>query len=277
LSLPSTLLQDQGVLVTRPKHQAQNFIRMLQALGANAIGFPCIEICPIIQSDALNIVANKLDDYDIVIFISANAAENGANFLENSVKSIKNAKIAAIGKSTKDALLQLGLVVDLSPEQSFTSEALLDLDAFSPEQINHQRILIIKGEGGRELLQDTLKSRGAQVELAEVYRRCAPRANIQPLHELWSNNRIQWITVTSNETLKNLYYMISEQGINEAGINQQGQAWLLQTPLVVPSQRCKQLAQQLGFNNQVLVAQSATDEAMLDIIKQNARKQFNKL
>jgi len=277
LSLPSTLLQDQGVLVTRPKHQAQNFIRMLQALGANAIGFPCIEICPIIQSDALNIVANKLDDYDIVIFISANAAENGAKLLENSVKSIKNAKIAAIGKSTKNALQQLGLVVDLSPEQSFTSEALLDLDTFSPEQISQQRILIIKGEGGRELLQDTLKSRGAQVELAEVYRRCVPRANIQPLHELWSKNRIQWITVTSNETLKNLYYMISEQGINEAGINEQGQAWLLQTSLVVPSQRCKQLAQQLGFNNQILVAQSATDEAMLDIIKQNARKQFNKL
>ena len=241
---------------------------MLQALGANVIGFPCIEICPIIQSDALNIVANKLDEYDIAIFISANAVENSVKFTENASKSFNFCKIASIGKSTKDALLQLGLVVDFSPKQNFNSEALLDLDAFSAEQINQQRILIIKGEGGRELLQDTLKSRGAQVELAEVYRRCVPKANIQPLLELWSQNRIQWITVTSNETLKNLYYMITEQGINKQGL-----VWLQQTRLVVPSQRCQQLAQQLGFNNQILVAQSAADEAMLDIIKQNVQKQ----
>jgi uroporphyrinogen-III synthase len=252
------LLQGQGVLVTRPEHQANEFIQMLEASGAHAIGFPAIEICPVIDSESLKIIANELSKYQIIIFISRNSVKNGLKYFENSLKSIKNAKIAAIGQSTKAALEESGLSVSLSPDQHFNSETLLAIDAFNQDQINDVPILIIKGEGGRELLQDTLKARGAQVNLAEVYRRCKPDTDAQLLLELWSQNRIQWVTVTSNETLKNLYYMVGEQGQN----------WLRQTPLIVPSQRCQQLAQQLGFH-QILLAPSATDEAMLNTIKQN--------
>jgi len=252
------LLQGQGVLVTRPEHQAKNFIQLLKAAGADAIGFPSIEICPVAESDALNKISSKLDQYRIIIFISANSVENGLKFFKNSLTSLKSTKIAAIGKSTKTTLEQSGLSVDLCPQQNFNSEALLELDAFSKDKINHLPILIVKGEGGREYLQDALKNRGAQIDLADVYQRRKPDNNTQPLLELWSKNRIQWVTVTSNEALKNLYYMLNEQG----------QSWLRQTQLVVPSQRCQQLAQQLGFS-QILLAASASDAAMFDTIKQN--------
>ena len=175
--------------------------------------------------------------------------------------STKNAKIAAIGNSTKIALQKKGFSVDISPEQTFNSEALLQLDDFDSSQIHNQSILIIKGEGGRQLLQDTLAEKGARVVLAEVYKRKIPDVDIQPLLENWSKNQIQWVTVTSNETLKNLYHMLNEQG----------QDWLRNTRLIVPSERCLQLAQQLGVK-QILLAQAATDQAMLDIIIQNALK-----
>ena len=254
-----TPLHGQGIVVTRPAHQAQSFMSMLQASGATTTGFPSIEICPITQSDALEKITDRLDTFHIIIFISANAVENGIKWLDNAGKSFKNSKIAAIGESTKKALLQHGLSVHYTPEHTFNSMALLDLDVFSEAQVKGQQILIVKGEGGRELLYDNLTSRGAQVQLANVYQRRVPDADIQPLLELWSKNRIQWVTVTSNEALKNLYHMMNEQGQN----------WLCQTRLLVPSQRCRQLAQQLGFNNQIRVAQSATDEAMLDAISLN--------
>lgn len=253
-----TPLQGQGVLVTRPAHQAKNFIQQLKACGANAIGFPCIEIHPITESTTLDMLSNKLDQYHTIIFISSNAVENGLKWIEKSPTSIKNIKIAAIGKTTKAALEHSGFSVIISPEHDFNSEALLNLDEFSENEINHKPVLIVKGEGGREYLQHTLCSRGAQVDLANVYRRDRPDADIRPLLELWSQHQIHWVTVTSNETLKNLYYMLNEQGQN----------WLTQTQLLVPSQRCQQLAQQLGFNK-IILSTSASDAAMLNAIKQN--------
>jgi uroporphyrinogen-III synthase len=269
-------LQGQCVLVTRPEHQAQKFIQLLQSLGADTIAFPSIEIHPIVSSPALEEAAKLFDEAYLVIFISANAVENGVKWLDNSLKSLKNTKIAAIGESTKKALQQHGLKVDFTPERAFNSTALLELEAFSCARISGRRILIIKGEGGRKLLQDTLVSRGAIIHLANVYQRRVPDADIQPLLELWSKKHIQWITVTSNAALKNLYYMVIERGIIEPDIiepelAQQAQTWLCQTQLLVPSQRCQQLAQQLGFT-QILRAQSATDAAMLEAIKRSAQR-----
>ena len=134
------------------------------------------------------------------------------------------------------------------------------MNAFDKNKINHQTILIIKGEGGRELIQNTLKERGARVILAEVYQRKVPQCDTRPLLEQLSKNQIQWTTVTSNEILKNLYYMLNEQG----------HFLLRKTRLIVPSQRCYQLAQELGFT-EIFTAQSATDEAMLTAIKQGAQ------
>ena len=261
MSLEQKSLRGHGVLVTRPVHQAQAFIQLLQSAGAHTISFPSIEILPVTESDALYKAADPANDYRIIIFISANAVDNGVKWLQNTEISLKNAKIAAIGNSTKIALEKKGLTVDISPQQAFNSEALLQLDDFDASQIRNQCILIIKGEGGRELLQDTLTAKGARVVLAEVYKRKIPDADIQPLLENWSQNQIQWVTVTSNETLKNLYYMLNEQG----------QEWLRNSRLIVPSERCQQLAQQLGVK-QILLAQAATDQAMLDVITQNALK-----
>ena len=104
------------MLVTRPEHQAQNFIHRLQSLGANIIRFPSIEIHPVIQSESLSQAADPSNKYHIIVFISANAAENGLKWIENAKISLKNTKIAAIGKSTKAALEKHGQTVHYFPE-----------------------------------------------------------------------------------------------------------------------------------------------------------------
>ncbi len=250
-------LSGPGVLVTRPKHQATAFINQLEQAGAQATGFSTIEICPIESSEQLNKRAKEFEKYNSIIFISTNAVDNGIKWLKKAGKSLEKHKVIAIGKSTSLALARQGIKVDITPEENFNSEALLKLPAMQSDQLSAQQILIIRGEGGREFLADTLKSRGAQVSYAEVYRRCQTTNDIEPILELWSKKHIQLVTVTSNEALKNLYYIM----------NKQGQNYLLQTSLIVPSQRCAELAQQLGFNNQVIVATSATDDAMINAVK----------
>ena len=258
-------LQAQGVLVTRPAHQAGPFIQLLQAEGAHAIAFPSIEIQSITQSLALDQLLITLETQHIAIFISANAAYNAVKWLEINKITSKNYKVAAIGWGTMKALKSLNMTVDYCADHTFTSESLLELDIFQTSQIQNKHIIIFKGRGGRELLQKALIERGAHVSLAEVYQRRVPEADINPLLKLWQDDQIHWITVTSNESLKNLYYMF----------NSQQRHWLCQTPLIVPGERVSLLAEQLGFKH-ILQADSALDEAILDCIKQNAHKFLNR-
>ena len=238
--------------------QADNFISLLHDLGGRGIHLPSIEILPVKHSSQLENLAPQLTSFHIIIFISPNAAKNSITWFEKSLKSTNIGKIACIGKGTQKTLHTLNIGVDLCPDTLFNSEALLKLSEFDKEKINNKTILIIKGEGGRTFLADTLIKRGAKVETADVYRRQVPNTDTQPFIELFANHQIQWTTVTSNEALKNLYHML----------NKQGQAQLLQTQLIVASHSCQQLAQQLGFK-QIFQAQSATDLDMLNTIKQN--------
>lgn len=249
-------LKTTTVLVTRPAHQAGPFIQQLEDAGFAAIPFPVIEICEVSNPDRLQIQLNSLETFNILIFISVNAVEHALRFI-NPSKLPAGLQIAAIGKRTAQALTDHGFSVSFQPETGYNSESLLALKAFQRSQIEQQSILIVRGEGGREYLADTLRSRGARVDYAEVYRRCRPTIDPEPVLELWAQNGIQIVTVTSNEALKNLYHIVGPEG----------QVHLCKTPIVVPSQRGVELAQTLGFSSSILQAASATDADMLDTIK----------
>lgn len=261
-------LRDIAVLVTRPAHQSQHFMDLLKSAGASPIAFPTIEISPATANDALNQRLAALEKYQLIIFISANAVEHGLNFIKNSSKSIKHAAIVAIGNSTAKILHKHHLPVTIQPSGDFTSEALLQMPAMQAGQITGNNILIVRGTGGREYLADTLRARGAHVDYLEVYQRSIPESDASVINKLWSVEGIHIVTVTSNEALKNLYDML----------NKSGQNYLLNTPLIVPGQRCAELASQMGFRNSIGIAASATDEAMLDAIMKwhNTRLLLNK-
>lgn len=244
------------MLVTRPAHQSQHMIELLESAGATTLAFPSIEITPVSPNQELKQRLDELTKYRMIIFISANAVEFGLKIIEKAAKSINHATIVAIGNSTANALHKHHIPVAIQPGENFTSEALLQLPAMQAEQIAGNDILIVRGTGGRTYLAETLRSRGARVDYMEVYQRSRPESDTSALIELWAAGGIHMVTVTSNESLKNLYDMLDKNG----------QDYLLNTPLVVPGQRCADLATQLGFRNSIEIAASATDEDMLDAI-----------
>jgi uroporphyrinogen-III synthase len=137
---------------------------------------------------------------------------------------------------------------------AFNSEALL---AMPPLQaLAGKRIVIFRGEGGRPLLGDTLKARGARVDYAEVYRRAKPSLDPRKLAQCWEQGEIQVVVVASNESLQNLFDIVGEVG----------QQWLRDTPLIVVSERAQRLAQELGFNHPPVLTTEASDEAIMETL-----------
>ncbi len=121
-----------------------------------------------------------------------------------------------------------------------------------------QQVVILRGNGGRDTLFELLTARGATVEYVEVYRRARPDVDPDTLLALLQPGYLAAITVTSNETLQNLYDMAAEQG----------QPLLRDIPLVVASTRQAALAAQLGFTQGAVIAGHASDEAMIAGVEQ---------
>lgn len=255
MTQPATgVLNTVGVLVTRPAHQSENFILMLQQAGARVISCPCIEIQSVASPDSLLSILQHVSDYHILIFISANAVTHGLKLL--APEALKTQVIAAIGQSTRRALSEHGLEVNLQATSGYTSEHLLELESLQHSAIKDKKILIFRGEGGREKLAQSLTERGAQVDYAEVYRRTIPRTDIEPILQEWANGAINLVTVTSNQTLDNLYYIMCDKGLD----------YLNSTALIVPGERCYEFARSKGHSDNIHIASSALDKDMFQAV-----------
>jgi uroporphyrinogen-III synthase len=239
-------LSGKGVLVTRPAGQAAGLCRLVAEAGGRAICFPTIAIQPPQDPDrARRLLA---EPWDLMIFISQNAVERALPLLPRQALP-PGPRLAAIGRATAQALEQAGRGPDFTPGARFDSESLLALPELG--DVTGQRVLIVRGEGGRPLLGDTLIERGAELAYAEVYRRALPQGDAAHLISRW-RREVHLVTATSDEILLNLCELLGEQG----------RELLLATPLVVVSERTAQTAGLLGFAR-VEVADNATDEAML--------------
>ena len=157
---------------------------------------------------------------------------------------------------TAVALEPYGLTADLVPEHNFSSEGLLALDDL--QDMRARRVVIFRGNGGREVLRDTLVERGAEVDYVEVYRRACPLVDPQEIMPYWQPGTLDVITITSNESLQNLFDM--------AGV--EGQPQLREIPLLAVGERQAALAQQLGFTRQPVLAEHASDEAIVAALKE---------
>ncbi|KAF0192232.1 MAG: uroporphyrinogen-III synthase [Gammaproteobacteria bacterium] len=245
------------VLVTRPAHQSQHLCELIEGDGGRVIRFPVIDIAPPADPSAATRVVEHLDNFDIAIFISANAVDHGIDLIRR-VRGHLRARLtlAAIGKATAERLEQQWRHVDICPPAGYNSEALLATAAM--QSVSGTRIVIFRGIGGRELLGDTLRQRGATVEYADVYQRIKPEPAALPLFQDYSRGNIDCVVVTSNEGLENLLELVGDAG----------RKLLLNRPLALLSQRGAALATARGFTGPVLVAVEATDEALVDVIRQ---------
>lgn len=245
-------LHNLGVLVTRPQHQAQNLCQMITAAGGVALPFATIAIYPAQDLNALTTVIKQLDQYDIAIFLSANAVYYTSKLIQQHWRTLpKNLKIAAIGTGTRSALKKATFPVHLLPRQHFNSEGLLALPEL--QQVSDQKIILFAGENGRTLLADTLTQRGAIVDKALAYRRVKPDTDSTAIIKQWQQGKIDVVVCTSNESLLNLFAILGTKG----------QTMLIKTPIVGISGRLKPLAKKLGFTKQPIIADNADDGAII--------------
>jgi uroporphyrinogen-III synthase len=235
---PVRPLAEVGVLVTRPAAQAAGFVTRLRALGARPLSFPALVILPPSHPGALQAVLAGLERYDLAIFISPSAVEWGLDAVGQWPGHVA---IAAVGQGTAAALTSRGLVASASPADGADSEHLLALPFFS--DMTGRRVLIFRGEGGRELLADTLRTRGAAVNYAECYRRGLPTADPAPLLTALAGGELQAVSVFSGETLDNLLSLLGKAA-----------PALFPLPLFAPHARIAAHARELGFTNSVATA-----------------------
>lgn len=242
-----------NILVTRPKHQADMLCHLIEQQGWFPVRFPTLEIVAV-DNNKISQQFDGLDQYDWVIFISANAVNFALRANDGKIDRLKNTALVAVGKATKKALLQAGLSVDLVPESSFNTEGLLATEEMN--HVNGKSCLIIRGKGGREALANSLQERGAAVEYMEVYARVAPVCNNSTVVDMLQQGKLDAITVTSGEALKNLLLMIGEE------LHDRLQA----IPIIVISNRIKALAEQYKFKH-IAVTEEPGDTAIIKTAK----------
>lgn len=253
-------LNNLRVLVTRPAHQAENQINLLKAEGALPIPLPLLSILPVEEQHSDYHLLKQhfldLDLYQHIIFISPNAANLGCNWIDQYWPQLPlGINWLAIGERTADILNNFGIDAYHSP-LGYDSEALLASPAL--QNIAGKKVLIMRGQGGREKLAEELRARGAEVSYAELYTRQCPEYNNNDIIQALSPAP-DAIIISSGAGLENLLQLLKQV---ELKID-----LLKNCHLVVPSNRINSTAKAFGFNK-ITTASGPDDQAMLETLKQ---------
>lgn len=233
-------LAGRGIAVTRPLDQADGLAALIRQAGGVPIVCPALEIRDIADLAPLAAVVDRLDSFDLAVFISPTAVHKAMNLIRARRALPARLRVAAVGKGSARELARVGVADVLAPPGRADSEALLALPELA--DMAGRRVVIFRGEGGRELLGDTLVARGALIEYAECYRRARPAGHADAMLRAWARNELAAVTVTSSEGLHNLYDMVGKLG----------QQWLRRTPLFVSHPRIAEAARALGLAEVVL-------------------------
>ena len=275
-------LQEQVILNTRPAHQQAELTQMLQLDGARVLSFPLIEIEQIaiepINIEPINIesisnaaapqsptqsvsqpISRPIGDYDILLFVSRNAVEGAFRFIDTTDLQASTC-FGVIGSATRTALAAVledsdfDLAGCLVAGEPYNSETLLQAQAL--QQVARKRVLILRGQHGRNLLGDELSRRGAEVEYAEVYRRAIPRHGARVFSQLTAPCFPTLVLLTSAEGMHNLFKLVDATAAEA----------LRRVPWLLISERMRESARKLGHNATVLIARNASDKGIRQTI-----------
>lgn len=234
-------------LVTRPKDQGRPLTEAIIRHQGQAWQVPMLAIVPTAVSPAMGATLLDLDLFQKIIVTSANAARHGLALIDSCWPQLPvGLHWYAIGTATARVLASRGIRVRW-PVQGFDSEALLAMASL--KAVSGERVLLIKGQGGRQLLRATLQQRGARVSCLESYRRERPDHGGATLLAQLDRHDINVLLCASGETLDNVLRFLPEP--------RRAALWL-----VVPSLRVACLADSAGFA-QVVVAADASTQGQL--------------
>jgi uroporphyrinogen-III synthase len=233
-------LAGRHVVVTRPVGQATHLAEALVELGAQPVLFPVLAIADVTDTAPLLDVAIRLEQYDWAVFVSPNAVDKALVVVLAHRQWPASVRVATVGRSSEEALARHGIRNVVAPQERFDSEALMELPPL--QDMAGKRVIIFRGDGGRDLFGDTMKGRGAEVDYVTCYLRSKPALDPAPLLKLWSDGKLDALTITSSEGLRNLYEMVGKLG----------QSWLKKTPTFVPHARIAEQARALGLTRVIL-------------------------
>lgn len=244
------------ILVTRPGAAGAELCAQVEAQGGKALHFPVIAFAPPADEQAFQEAIHALGDQDWIIFNSPQSVKAAVPMMR-AVWPVfpEQVKFAAVGAGTAQALHAAGYRAALYPEQKWSSEELLAMPAL--QSISGKKIAIVRGTGGRELIEKVLHERGAHVTSCIAYQRMLPVVNAGACLELIKKNQLHVMVAGSFESVSNLVLLLGSD------------CWpqLKEIPLIVMSERVKKLAAESGFRT-IWVTQTASNDAIINQISE---------
>ena len=209
------------IVVTRSREQASALSSKLESLGAEVIEFPVIKIIPPVDTKPMDDAISAANSFDWIVFTSANGVERLiSRMLELGldVRSLGNAKLAAIGPATADALGKYGLKVEFMPSE-FVGEAVVEQ---FPGELQGKMVMLARAKEARDVLPEKLVERGASVTVVPVYETVMEDIDATPLKQMISEGSIDVVTFTSSSTVKNFVGLLGDvklpEGVTVASI-----------------------------------------------------------
>ena len=235
-------MTERAVVITRPRAQAEPLAQAVRARGRRAVVLPLLEIAPLADTSALRAALDALPSYALVAFVSPNAIDAAFAHLDGWPAGVP---IGVVGEGSRAALARHGVTgenatIHCPPDPAASDSehllASLDLAGFAG-----RRVLIVRGESGRELMADTFRAAGARVDTVAAYRRSVPALTEELAAELDAllAQPNDWI-ITSSEALRGLAALAAQ--LDPAA----GMARLRRQHLVVPHARIAETARALG-------------------------------
>ena len=251
------------VVITRPRAQCQALADGVAALGREAVLLPLLEISPVEDAAPLRAALAELDRFALVAFVSPNAIDAAfaqlrqLDHLGQPDRWPAGVALAVLGETSRACLAKHGVdagnATIFSPRDPARSDSEHLLDALDLGALAGKRVLIVRGESGRELMADGLRAAGAHVETVTAYRRAVPALTAQlgaTLHALLAR-RNDWI-ITSSEALRGLFGLLAELDAVGAGKNGACVAKMQQQHVIVPHARIAETAAALGLTQLTL-------------------------
>lgn len=246
------------LLLTRPVDESRALALTLAEVGVYSASLPLLEIEPLPVSEANRSIVYDLAAYCAVIVVSKPAARLGLAMVDEVWPQPPMQKWFTVGAATAQILDDYGLQV-FFPEHGDDSEALLELPQFQEAVSGYDpRVLIMRGEEGRELLAERLRAQGVRVDYLPLYRRTLPQYPAFALSEKVQAERLNGLVVSSGQGFEHLRELA-------------GAAWptLAQVPLFVPSPRVAEIARAAGALT-VVDCRGASAAALLTALRQHA-------
>ncbi|MGB3935889.1 MAG: uroporphyrinogen-III synthase, partial [Burkholderiales bacterium] len=224
-------LSGKRIVITRPAGQAEPLARLVREAGGEPLLVPAIEIRPLEDAAPFHALAQRLEDFDLAIFVSRNAVKSALALLAGRPWPAR-LRVAAVGQGSREELERAGFADVIAPAARSDSEALLALPALAG--MRGRRVVIFRGDAGRQLLGDELGKGGATVEYAACYRRVRPAG--EGLAALWARG-VDAVALSSAEGLANFMAMLGEGAV----------AKLAAVALFVPHERVAREAARRGL------------------------------